>query len=116
MSTNVVNNTTVGLLGYWTTTKDDIVVFLNILGPLICGTESNAATTSTFKFEGAGGCFISYSTRTRKITIKPNTNIYFVDSSKNYLTKSMGELLGFRENISKNTDVIATTPLNFSQN
>ena len=116
MSTNVVNNTTTDLLGYWTLTKDDIVALLNILGPLICGNQSNAATTSNFKFTGAGGCFISYSTRTKKITIKPNTDIYFVDSSKNYLTKSMGELLGFRENITQNTITEATTPLNFSQN
>jgi len=116
MSTNVVNNTTAKLLGYWSSTNSDIVDLLNILGPLICGTESTKANTTNLQFTGAGGCFISYSTRTKKITIKPNTNIYFVDSSKNYLTKSMGELLGFRENISVNDVKEAATPLNFSQN
>ena len=116
MSTKAVHNTTTDLLGYWTSTNTDIVALLNILGPLICGAVSNDATTATFKFEGAGGCFISYSTRTRKITIKPKDAIFFVDSSKNYLTKSMGELLGFRRNINANEEITATIPINFSQN
>lgn len=122
MSTNIVNNTTADLLGYWTSSNSDIVALLNILGPLICGAKTTNADTTNFKFTGANSCYISYSTRTKKITIKPNKSIFFVDLNKNYLTKSMGELLGFRENIITATPiadtipVTATTPLNFSQN
>ena len=116
MTTKVVDNTTANLLGYWTSSNSDIEALLNVLGPLICGTQTTAADINNFKFTGANTCFISYSTRTKKITIKPNTNIFFVDSSKNYLTKSIGELLGFRANITQNTETTATTPLNFSQN
>ena len=126
MSTNVVNNTTAKLLGYWSSTNSDIADLLNILGPLICGEVTgstgitnkiaNKEDSEDIKYNNNDNYYISYSKRTKKITIKPNKSIFFVDSSKNYLTKSMGELLGFRENITQNTITEATTPLNFSQN
>jgi hypothetical protein len=128
-----VNNETAGLLGYWTSAEKDIIALLTILGQKFCGGSSTAVSIPannvieysnpiTAAPDPIINAFIRYSFRTKKITIKPNTNIYFVDSSKNYLTKSMGELLGFRENIitattiADTTPVTATTPLNFSQN
>ena len=115
---------TKGLLGYWTSTKDDIVALLNILGPLLCYTGMLTATTNTnssnYLLYGNSpiGPYISYSPRTKKITIKPKSDVFFVDSEKNYLTKSMGELLGFRKNIiMADADTWeADTPLNLSQN
>lgn len=111
-----VNNATAGLLGYWTSSEADITALLTIIGKECCGGSSTPTNVNNEIKYTNGTNFISYSKRTKKITINSKEDIFFVDSSKNYLTKSMGELLGFRENISKNTDVIATTSLNFSQN
>ena len=93
------------LQGHWSYTDSDISALLNVIGPEITGVTKSETTESVtnsgdnyLKFGNATN-FIKYTKRTKKITIKFLNNLFFVDNDGNYLSKSMGELLGFKRNI-----------------
>ena len=96
-------NGTPGLQGHWSYTDSDISALLNVIGPVIAGVGGTISNTTSgdanyLKYSTTTN-FIQYTKRTKKLTINSSIDLFFVDNDGNYLSKCMGELLGFKRNI-----------------